>query len=153
MKRFLLGFALVLLAACGDDDSSFAPRDDEPMSSSSENVTPQSSESEASVSSSSARSSLLQENREMLDKIAGYLFQKETITGAQMMAILEGRNPDLEEYYGVKAERDQSIEAPAKHIAMISEPISAPETPEKEHSEETNTDSSEELLSDSNNEP
>ena len=96
---------------------------------------------------------LLQENREMLDKIAGYLFQKETITGAQMMAILEGRNPDLEEYYGVKAERDQSIEAPAKHIAMISEPISAPETPEKEHSEETNTDSSEELLSDSNNEP
>ena len=57
MKRFLLGFALALLAACGDDESSFAPRDDEPTSSSSENVTPQSSESEASVSSSSVRSS------------------------------------------------------------------------------------------------
>ena len=34
MKRFLLGFVLALLAACGDDDSSFAPRDDEPTSSS-----------------------------------------------------------------------------------------------------------------------
>ena len=54
---FAMAFALALLAACGDDDSSFAPRDDEPMSSSSENVTPQSSESEASVSSSSVRSS------------------------------------------------------------------------------------------------
>ena len=54
MKRFLLGFAIALLAACGDDDSSFAPRDDEPMSSSSESVTPQSSESETSVSSSSS---------------------------------------------------------------------------------------------------
>ena len=29
----------------------------------------------------------------MLDKIAGYLFEKETITGAQMMAILDGRDP------------------------------------------------------------
>ena len=57
MKRFLLGFALALFVACGDDESSFAPRDDEPMSSSSENVTPQSSEDEASVSSNSVRSS------------------------------------------------------------------------------------------------
>ncbi len=57
MKRFLLGFAIALLAACGDDDSSFAPRDDE-SSSSVEDVTPKSSDSETSVSSSSsARSS------------------------------------------------------------------------------------------------
>ena len=34
MKRFLLGFALALFVACGDDESSFAPRDDEPTSSS-----------------------------------------------------------------------------------------------------------------------
>ncbi|MBR4785299.1 MAG: hypothetical protein IK012_08620 [Fibrobacter sp.] len=40
------------LAACGDDDISFAPRDDE-SSSSIEDVTPQSSEDETSVSSSS----------------------------------------------------------------------------------------------------
>ncbi len=49
MKRFLLGFALALFVACGDDDSSFAPRDEDSSSS----VTPQSSESETSVSSSS----------------------------------------------------------------------------------------------------
>ena len=34
MKRFLLGFALALFVACGDDESSFAARDDEPTSSS-----------------------------------------------------------------------------------------------------------------------
>ena len=49
MKRFLLGFVLALFAACGDDDSSFAPRDEDSSSS----VTPQSSDSETSVSSSS----------------------------------------------------------------------------------------------------
>ena len=49
MKRFLLGFALALFVACGDDDSSFAPRDEDSSSS----VTPQSSDSETSVSSSS----------------------------------------------------------------------------------------------------
>ena len=49
MKRFLLGFALALFAACGDDDSSFAPHDEDSSSS----VTPQSSDSETSVSSSS----------------------------------------------------------------------------------------------------
>ena len=72
---------------------------------------------------------LLRENRELLDKIAGYLFTKETITGAQMMAIIEGRDPDAEEYYGVKAQRDNSIEAPAKHISMNDEPVAMPEYP------------------------
>ena len=45
-------FLSLVFAACGDDDSSFAPRDDE-SSSSIEDVTPQSSEGETSVSSSS----------------------------------------------------------------------------------------------------
>ena len=69
---------------------------------------------------------LLEENREMLDKIAGYLFEKETITGAQMMAILEGRDPDKEDYYGVPAKSDGAIEPPAKHINIVSEPIPMP---------------------------
>ena len=61
MKHFSLAyiFALALaffFVACGDDESSFAPRDDE-SSSSIEDVTPQSSEDETSVSSSSAKSS------------------------------------------------------------------------------------------------
>ena len=78
---------------------------------------------------------LLEENREMLDKIAGYLFEKETITGAQMMAILDGRDPDKEEYYGVPAPQDSTIEAPAKHISMVSQAIPMPtglEPPEQE---------------------
>ena len=70
---------------------------------------------------------LLEENREMLDKIAGYLFEKETITGAQMMAILEGRDPDKEDFYGVPAKADAAgIEPPAKHINIVSEPIPMP---------------------------
>ena len=74
---------------------------------------------------------LLKENREMLDKIAGYLLKRETITGAQMMAILDGRDPDAEEYYGVKAQKDLTIEAPAKHIHMTSEPIAMPPSQEE----------------------
>ncbi len=69
---------------------------------------------------------LLRANRGMLDAIAAYLIQKETVTGAQMMAILEGRDPDHEEYYGIKAPQDATIEAPAKHISMVSEAIPMP---------------------------
>ena len=69
---------------------------------------------------------LLRQNREMLDAVAAYLIKKETITGAQMMAILEGRDPDQEEYYGVPAQRDDTIEAPARHISMTSKPIAMP---------------------------
>ncbi len=56
---------------------------------------------------------LLQANREMLDKIASYLFEKETITGAQMMAILEGRDPDGEDYYGVASPRQAEAGLPS----------------------------------------
>jgi len=69
---------------------------------------------------------ILEENREMLDKIASYLFEKETITGAQMMAILDGRDPDKEDYYGVPAKADGAIEPPARHINIVSEPIPMP---------------------------
>ncbi|MBR2483295.1 MAG: ATP-dependent zinc metalloprotease FtsH [Oscillospiraceae bacterium] len=76
---------------------------------------------------------LLMENREMLDKIAEYLLKKETITGQEMMAILEGRDPETVDNYGAKREEDgfrpstpDVIEAPAKHISMISEKIEAP---------------------------
>jgi cell division protease FtsH len=37
---------------------------------------------------------LLQEHREKLDEIAVYLLKKETITGGELMAILESRNPE-----------------------------------------------------------
>ena len=51
---------------------------------------------------------ILTENREMLDAIAGYLLKKETITGAEMMAILEGRDPSEAE----GSESTHAIEPP-----------------------------------------
>ena len=38
--------------------------------------------------------SILNESREMLDRVASYLLKKETITGQEMMAILDGRDPE-----------------------------------------------------------
>ena len=61
MKRFLLGFALALFVACGDDESSFAPRDEDSSSSVCEDCdeTTSSSWSEAIGSSSSSMDSIL----------------------------------------------------------------------------------------------
>ena len=76
------------------------------------------------------------ENREMLDKIAAYLLKKETITGQEMMAIIEGRDPETVDNYGATREDDQklfrpsvpnTIEAPAKHINIVSEPVPMPD--------------------------
>lgn len=54
MKRFLLGFALALFVACGDDDSSFAPQDEDSSSS----IEEESSSSSVILSSSSRHSGL-----------------------------------------------------------------------------------------------
>ena len=79
---------------------------------------------------------MLEENRELLDKIAAYLLKKETITGQEMMAIIEGRDPETVDNYGATREEDQKlfrpstpdvIEAPAKHINIVSEPIPMPD--------------------------
>ena len=79
---------------------------------------------------------ILQNNRELLDKIAAYLLQKETITGQEMMAIIEGRDPETVDNYGATREDapkafrpspPNSIEAPAKHINIVSEPIPMPD--------------------------
>ncbi|MFR6394159.1 MAG: hypothetical protein ACLUNQ_02835 [Oscillospiraceae bacterium] len=43
-------------------------------------------------------------NRELLDKIAAYLLKKETITGQEMMAIIEGRDPETVDNYGATRE-------------------------------------------------
>ncbi len=39
---------------------------------------------------------ILEDKRELLDQISEYLLKKETITGAEFMAIMEGRNPEEE---------------------------------------------------------
>ena len=79
---------------------------------------------------------MLEENRELLDKIAAYLLKKETITGQEMTAIIEGRDPETVDNYGATREEKQPlfrpsspevIEAPAKHIHIVSEPVPSPE--------------------------
>ena len=78
---------------------------------------------------------LLKDNREMLDKIAGYLLEKETITGQEMMCILEGKDPALAENYGAaREERRQrlqgDIEPPARSVHMVSETPAPPPSQE-----------------------
>ena len=79
---------------------------------------------------------ILMENRELLDKIAAYLLKKETITGQEMMAIIEGRDPETVDNYGATREEEPKlfrpsvpdvIEAPAKHINIVSQPVPMPD--------------------------
>jgi len=60
-----------------------------------------------------------------------------------MMAIIEGRDPELVDNYGAKREDEPKlfrpstpdvIEAPAKHISMVSEPIPMPDFEAEEKS-------------------
>ena len=87
---------------------------------------------------------ILTENRADMDKVAEYLLAKETITGAEMVAILEGRDPEaVEESYGSSDTKPKAVEGdiepPAKAIHMVSEPIELPageEPPAEAPSEE-----------------
>ena len=82
---------------------------------------------------------ILRENRELLDKIAAYLLKKETITGQEMMAIIEGRDPETVDNHGASKSSQpafrpsvpETIEAPARHINIVSEPIPMPNYDEK----------------------
>ena len=78
---------------------------------------------------------VIRDNREDMDKVVAYLLEKETITGGEMVAILEGRDPStVEEAYasthaeneGFRPSQPSVIEAPAKHISMTSEKIEMP---------------------------
>ncbi len=78
----------------------------------------------------------IRECRDDMDKVVAYLLEKETITGGEMVAIIEGRDPALvEDAYastlaresGFRPSQPDVIEAPAKHISMTSEKIEAPE--------------------------
>lgn len=79
---------------------------------------------------------MLRQDREMLKKIAAYLLKKETITGQEMMAIIDGRPPELADNYGANpntrpdtsdklaqptADSD-GVEPPAKMIRMTDHP-------------------------------
>ena len=80
---------------------------------------------------------VIRENREDMDKVVAYLLEKETITGGEMVAIIEGRDPELVEnpYASTKPSLEdgfrpsvpEGIEAPAKKVHMISQKIEAPD--------------------------
>ena len=72
---------------------------------------------------------VIRENRDDMDKVVAYLLEKETITGGEMVAIIEGRDPALAES-PYASSRPAEIEAPAKKVHMISEKIVAPEAAE-----------------------
>jgi len=74
---------------------------------------------------------VIRESREDMDKVVAYLLEKETITGGEMVAIIEGRDPALAES-PYASTRPAEIEAPAKKVHMISEKITAPEEPPAE---------------------
>ncbi|WP_243149477.1 ATP-dependent zinc metalloprotease FtsH [Colidextribacter sp. OB.20] len=74
---------------------------------------------------------VIKANREDMDKVVAYLLEKETITGGEMVAIIEGRDPALvEDAYAStnKAVKPLpgDIEPPAKAIHIISEEIKPP---------------------------
>ena len=79
---------------------------------------------------------VIKANREDMDKVVAYLLEKETITGGEMVAIIEGRDPALVEgaYTSTKAKAQLpgDIEPPARHIHIIDEPIPMPAPQEGE---------------------
>ena len=92
---------------------------------------------------------ILKDSREDMDKVVAYLLEKETITGGEMVAILEGRDPaTVEDAYastepkglqdGFRPSQPEVIEPAARKVHMISEKIQAPE-PQEEKPEEAET--------------
>ena len=72
---------------------------------------------------------VIRANREDMDKVVAYLLEKETITGGEMVAILEGRDPALVEgaYTSTHAKQlPGDIEPPARHVHIVDEPIPMP---------------------------
>ncbi len=72
---------------------------------------------------------VIRANREDMDKVVAYLLEKETITGGEMVAILEGRDPALVEGAYTSTRTKQlpgDIEPPARHVHMVDEPIPMP---------------------------
>ena len=84
---------------------------------------------------------VIEENRADMDKVVAYLLEKETITGGEMVAIIEGRDPEsveeayastrlAEEQHSFKPSVPNTVEPPAQHISMTSEKIEPPKAEE-----------------------
>ena len=82
---------------------------------------------------------VIRDNLDDMHKVVAYLLEKETITGGEMVAIIEGRDPALvEDAYAstrklekaFRPSQPDQIEAPAKHIHIVSEEIKPPKPDE-----------------------
>ena len=79
---------------------------------------------------------VIRDNLDDMHKVVAYLLEKETITGGEMVAIIEGRDPaQVEDAYASTRKKEigsfrpsqpDHIEPPAKHIHMVSEEIKPP---------------------------
>jgi len=70
-------------------------------------------------------------SREDMDKVVAYLLKKETITGGEMVAIIEGRDPEQVQGSYTSTRGQGDIEPPARNIHMVSEPVKPPQLPEE----------------------
>lgn len=94
---------------------------------------------------------ILKENRADMDKVVAYLLEKETITGGEMVAILEGRDPELvEDAYASTQSHDSAIEPAAKKVHMISEKIEPPEAADSSNSDAAQTPDTDEKTNSEN---
>ena len=69
---------------------------------------------------------VLEANLEDMHKVVAYLLEKETITGGEMVAIIEGRDPaTVEEAYASTMPKavPGDVEPPAKKVHMVSQPV------------------------------
>ena len=85
---------------------------------------------------------ILSESREDMDKVVAYLLEKETITGAEMVAILEGRDPALADQYAEAEKREQEKNKPEEKPQAIplwgsQEEPSAPVQPDQSSEDKT----------------
>ena len=73
---------------------------------------------------------VIEENLDDMHKVVSYLLDKETITGGEMVAIIEGRDPALvDDAYASTRSRGRlsgDIEPPARNIHMVSQPVEPP---------------------------
>ena len=92
---------------------------------------------------------IIRENREDMDKVVAYLLEKETITCAEMVAIIEGRDPStVEDAYastlahenGFRPSQPEVIEPAARKVHMISEKIEAPADGETNSADKPSSD-------------
>ena len=88
---------------------------------------------------------ILSESREDMDKVVAFLLEKETITGAEMVAILEGRDPALADQYAELEKREQAADKSAdtakKAIPLFGDQ-EGPAAPQEEQPDSDHTDES-----------